>query len=109
VLAVEHRGSGDLLGHVGFSPLDEEVETSFAIAEATRGRGYAVEAVRPACEWIAGAFALPGILAITAAGNVASRRTLERTGFAHLGDASMRFQGDEQPVSRYRWRPSASL
>jgi len=32
VLAVAHRQSAALLGHVGFSPLDDEVEVSYAIA-----------------------------------------------------------------------------
>ena len=104
VLAVDDGGSGELLGHVGFSPLDGDVEVSYAIAESARRRGYGVEAVRHGCDWIAGAFGLPSIVAVTAADNAASRRTLERAGFAHERDETTRFQGEETPVSRYRWR-----
>ena len=104
VLAVDDGRSGELIGHVGFSPLQGEVEVSFAIAESARKRGYAVEALLHGCGWIAGAFGLPSIVAVTAAGNAASRRTLERAGFAHERDEPMRFQGEEALVSRYRWR-----
>ena len=107
VLAVEELASGVLLGHVGFSPFDSDVEVSYAIAEDSRGRGYGSEALLNACRWAAGTFDLPGILAITEAENTPSRRTLERTGFVHDKDTVMRFQGSEETVSHYRWRPSS--
>ncbi|WP_295637680.1 GNAT family N-acetyltransferase [uncultured Methylibium sp.] len=102
VLAVDHRASGQLLGHVGFSPLDDEVEVSFAIAEAARGQGYGVEALVTACDAIGRAYGLPSLLAVTAASNRASRRTLERAGFVHECDEARTFQGTPQKVSRYR-------
>jgi RimJ/RimL family protein N-acetyltransferase len=108
VLAVEHLGSGALLGHVGFSPFDSEVEVSYAIAERSRRRGYGSEALLNACQWAAESFDLPGILAITESENTPSRRTLERAAFVHDKDTVMRFQGSEQTVSRYYWRPSIS-
>ena len=80
------------------------MEVSFALAESVRGRGWGVEAVRHACDWAAGAFELSDLVAVTAADNAASRRTLARVGFAHEADASMRFQGEVALVSRYRWR-----
>jgi RimJ/RimL family protein N-acetyltransferase len=104
VLGVEHRHTGVLLGHVGFSPIGSDVEVSYAIAEASRGRGYGVEALVHSCKWAAEAFSLPSILALTAASNVASRRTLERSRFVHERDTLARFQGTEQVVSRYSWR-----
>lgn len=105
VLAVEHLDSGVLLGHVGFSPFDDDVEVSYAIAESHRGRGYGSEALKHACQWAAKRFRLPSLLAITECQNVPSRRTLERAGFGHLKDSVMRFQGSEQTVSHYGWRP----
>lgn len=104
VLAVEHLASGALLGHVGFSPLDNEVEVSYAIAEGSRGRGYGSEALLYACQWAAENFTLPCILAITESENAPSRRTLERAAFVHAEDTVMRFQGSRQMVSRYLWR-----
>lgn len=104
VLAVEHLASGALLGHVGFSPLDNEVEVSYAIAEGSRGRGYGSEALLYACQWAAEMFNLPSIVAITKSENTPSRRTLERAAFVHAEDTIMPFQGSQQTVSRYLWR-----
>jgi RimJ/RimL family protein N-acetyltransferase len=106
VLAVEHLASTALLGHVGFSPLGNEVEVSYAIAEASRGRGYGSEALLYACKWAAETFDLPSFLAITESANAPSRRTLDRASFVHTKDLVMQFQGNQQTVSRYVWRRS---
>jgi RimJ/RimL family protein N-acetyltransferase len=105
VLGIDLRGNGQLLGHVGFSPLGDAVEVSYAMAEDARGRGYATEALAEACCWAADAFALPGLIAVTAKANEASRRLLERVGFRHLCDEVMRFQGTGRLVGRYLWTP----
>ena len=107
VLAVEHLASGALVGHVGFSPFDSDVEVSYAIAEDSRGRGYGSEALLYGCQWAAQAFGLSSILAITEAENVPSRRTLARAAFVHAKDTVMQFQGSEQTVSHYVWRHSS--
>lgn len=104
VLAVEHGDSGGLLGHVGFSPLDAEVEVSYAIAEAFRGRGFGKEALVHGCRWLADTFQVARVLAVTAADNVVSRRLLERASFVHAEDTRRNFRGVEQLVSRYWWR-----
>ena len=104
VIGVAHCGSGELIGHVGFSPLRGEVEVSYAICEAARGHGYGSEALVQACLWAARAFALDEIVAVTASANAASRRTLARASFMHSSDELRRFQGREQAVSRYVWR-----
>jgi RimJ/RimL family protein N-acetyltransferase len=103
VLAIEHRDTARLLGHVGFSPLGSEVEVSYAIAESARGRGYGAESLVHACRWIVKAFPVSRIMAVTASGNVASRRTLERASFVHAQDEEVVFQGVQQGVSRYCW------
>lgn len=104
VLAVDHLASQVLLGHVGFSPFDNEVEVSFAIAEASRGRGYGAEALLRACHWAAESWGLQQVIAITEAANASSRRTLERAAFAHAEDKNMVFQGTPVAVSCYVWR-----
>jgi RimJ/RimL family protein N-acetyltransferase len=109
VLAVGHSNSGQLLGHVGFSPLDSEVEVSYAVAETARGRGYAVEALVHACGWIAETYDVTRVVAITASENVASRRTLERASFAHERDQVRSFQASKRSVSCYRWHASSVL
>jgi RimJ/RimL family protein N-acetyltransferase len=109
VLAVEHLASRALIGHVGFSPYDSEVEVSYAIAESSRGQGYGSEALRLSCQWAAASFELPSILALTETENTPSRRTLERAGFVHAEDLVMQFQGSPQTVSRYVWRAPVTL
>jgi RimJ/RimL family protein N-acetyltransferase len=109
VLGIEHLGSGALVGHVGFSPLVDEVEVSYAVAESARRHGLGTEALDAACEWAGRSFDLPGIVAVTAGEIVASRRTLERAGFVHILDDAMRFQGEQQTVSRYRRRFGGTL
>jgi RimJ/RimL family protein N-acetyltransferase len=106
VLAVELIASGALLGHVGFSPFDSEVEVSYAIAEVSRRRGHGSEALLYSCQWAAEKFNLPSILALTESDNTPSRRTLERAAFVHEEDTLMRFQGTKQLISRYLWRRS---
>lgn len=104
VLAVERSHDARLLGHVGFGPLDGEVEVSYAIAESARGHGFGAEALAHACTWAGRAFRLPTLVAITATDNVASRRVLERARFFHVRDDVMRFQGADRRVSHHRWR-----
>lgn len=108
VLGVELRRTGELIGHVGFSPLDGEVEVSYAIAERLRGHGLGVEALAAACEWASEAFSLSCLVAVTASANVASRRVLDRAGFRHRGDESLLFQGKRESVSRYGWFPAGA-
>lgn len=101
VLGIELRTDGDLVGHVGFSPFEGEVEIGFAIAERCQGRGLASEAVIAASRWALGSFQLDRIVGVTTTLNHASRRTLLRAGFSHRQERRMIFQGTEQPVSVY--------
>jgi RimJ/RimL family protein N-acetyltransferase len=105
VLAVERKDEAMLLGHVGFSPIDDEVEVSYAIAESSRGRGYGTEALVHACNWLADVFPVSRVLALTESANVVSRRLLDRASFVRASEAVMTFQGHEQLVSRYYWHP----
>lgn len=107
VLAVQHRAHGVLIGHVGFSPLGEEVEIGFSIAQDYQGQGLATEAIIAASRWAFEAFDLDTIIAVTSAVNTASKRTLARAGFVHDRDESMSFQGTVQDVSVYALSPWA--
>ena len=101
VLAIEHRAAGELIGHVGFSPLNDEVEIGFSIAQNHHRQGLATEAIVAASRWAFQAFDLDRILAITSVANIASKHAVLRAGFAYEGDRAMQFQGAEQDVSAY--------
>jgi RimJ/RimL family protein N-acetyltransferase len=101
VLAIEHRADSALIGHVGFSPLDDDVEIGFAIAQDYQRQGYATEAIVAGSRWALQTFALNRILGITSAANVASRRSLVRAQFTFKGNKTMFFQGTEQEVRVY--------
>lgn len=105
VLAIDRRADGKLLGHVGFGPIGEDVEVSYAIAESARGHGYGVEALRRACRWVADAFALTRVVAITESANLSSRRLLAKASFVHIREEVAHFQGSEQRVCHYHWSP----
>jgi ribosomal-protein-alanine N-acetyltransferase len=98
VLGVQLRSTGELVGHVGLSPLGEAVEVGFAIKSSCQRKGIATEAVREMCRWASDVFSLEAILGVTAAQNVASQRVLLRAGFARQKEETMRFQGVEQSV-----------
>ena len=101
VLAMEHRTSGMLIGHVGFSPYEDDVEIGFAVAQDYQRRGLALEAIVAGCHWIFQEFALDRILGIASVANVGSRRVLARAGFVHQEDRVINAQGTVQPVSFY--------
>lgn len=101
VLAVDHRRDDKLIGHVGLSPFESDVEIGFAIAEAYQRQGLALEAVMATCRWAFRKFGLPRIVAITALSNQGSRRVLARAGFEHHEDRHMLFQGTDERVSVY--------
>ena len=101
VLAIEHRASSSLIGHVGFSPLGDDVEIGFSVAQKCQGHGFASEAIVAASRWAFQAFGLDRIVGIASVANIASRRTLVRARFAYEGNKVMRFQGTEQEVSLY--------
>jgi len=101
VLGVEHRDDRALIGHVGSSPLEGEVEIGYAIGQRYQRRGFASEAVYAASHWVLDAFGLSRILGITAIANIASRRTLARARYTLQPDRLMMHQGIEQQVSVY--------
>jgi ribosomal-protein-alanine N-acetyltransferase len=81
-------GSGRVIGDIGFmGPPDGngEVEIGYSLVPAARGRGLAAEAAAALSGW---ALRQPGVAAVTAScepDNIASIRTLERSGFSRDG------------------------
>lgn len=101
VLAIDHKADRRLIGHVGFSPIDDDVEIGFAIGQRYQRRGLAVEAILAASHWAFEVFELGRIIGVTSSTNIASQRALVGAKFTHEGNKVMRFQGAEQLVSVY--------
>ena len=88
ILAVERRGTADVIGYCGLtvhgngSP--DEPELAYELLRAAQGRGYATEAGRAVVTWASEA----GYRRLWAGvwdWNVASRRVLEKLGFREAG------------------------
>jgi [ribosomal protein S5]-alanine N-acetyltransferase len=88
ILAVERKGTADVIGYCGLtihgngSP--DEPELAYELLRAAHGRGYATEAGRAVVTWASEA----GYRRLWAGvwdWNVASRRVLEKLGFREVG------------------------
>ncbi|PKL50091.1 MAG: hypothetical protein CVV42_03635 [Candidatus Riflebacteria bacterium HGW-Riflebacteria-2] len=101
VLGVCLAEAGELIGHVGISPLQEEVEIGYAIEERYHGKGYATMAVRAMCDWALAVFSLPRLLGVVAAENHSSCRVLEKVGFRLLCEEMGKMHGVERLLRKY--------
>jgi RimJ/RimL family protein N-acetyltransferase len=105
VLGVCSRDRGVLIGHVGLSPLGENVEIGYAIETARQGHGFATEAVRAMSDWGLARFGLPRILGIVAAENAASCKVLQNSGFEFAEESVRILHGRARLVRTYRKTP----
>lgn len=103
VLGVCRSASGELIGHVGFSPCEYGVEVGYAIGEAHQHRGYGKQAVSAGIAWALSRFGLSSVHAIVAAANVGSCRLLQACGFEALGAVQRTLHGVERTVRIYRF------
>ncbi len=85
--ATDESGTGVFHGWAGLFPLDgtEEIELAYRLARSSWGRGIATEAARPLLAYGFDELRLEPIAAITAPENRASRRVLDKLGFAYRG------------------------
>jgi RimJ/RimL family protein N-acetyltransferase len=102
VLAMCLEASGEIIGHVGFSPCEYGVEAGYAIGDAHQNRGYAKQALLAACTWALSRFGLPFVHAIVAAENIGSCKVLESCGFQVLAAVQCQLHGVKRPVRIYR-------
>jgi ribosomal-protein-alanine N-acetyltransferase len=102
VQAVELKESGELVGHVGLSPVDGGTEIGYAIAEAHQGKGYATELVRGTVRWALRDEGLPCLLGIVDSDNRASIRVLEKAEFALVDERERTSHGGMAQVRTYR-------
>ncbi|NLF96788.1 MAG: GNAT family N-acetyltransferase [Candidatus Riflebacteria bacterium] len=107
VLGVCLAETGELIGHVGISPIEDEVEVGYAIEEKHQGKGYATMALRAMCDWALTEFALPHILGIVATENHASCRVLEKAGFRLLCEEIGKMHGKDCLRRKYEFHSAA--
>ena len=81
VLGVVIRETGELIGHVGLSPVENGIEIGYSIAMAHQGKAYATEVVAAFSKWGAEHIDLSGIWAIVRADNEASIKVLKKAGY----------------------------
>ncbi|MBN8999601.1 MAG: GNAT family N-acetyltransferase [Rhizobiales bacterium] len=87
--AVEEKATGDLVGVVGMAPVGPlmpvapAIEIGWRLARRHWGKGYASEAARAWLAYGFGTMAFDEIIAFTFAGNLPSRRVMERLGMSY--------------------------
>ena len=84
VLAVEFKGTGEMIGDIGVNEVAgkvNEVEIAYSICEKYSGNGYATELLRGMTEFIVTVFDIKVLYGRVIHGNNASVRVLEKNGY----------------------------
>jgi RimJ/RimL family protein N-acetyltransferase len=107
---VERKADDSLLGFCGLklasdpgSPVEGQVEIGWRLREDSWGQGYAREAASASLDFAFGRLGAPNVVALTVAGNAASRRLMERLGMTRRPDLD--YEGPDWadgPVIVYR-------
>ena len=75
------------LGITGYIHRDHDcAEVGFLFAPESQGKGYGTESLRAVCDYAFGSGGIRRLTATVTAGNIASRRTLEKLGFRLEGE-----------------------
>lgn len=89
------------IGYVQLVPVEDGWEIGYHIAKAYTGKGYAAEAVKAFLPVMMKEHHLNQIIGICVAENYASRRVMEKCGFAKLFEGIGPYQGKEINICRY--------
>lgn len=103
VLGVCLRDTGELIGHVGLSPLNDGVEIGYAIADRHQTQGFATEAVHAVSVWALRNYKLKHIIAVAAVDNFGSCRVLEKAGFVLADEKPRKLHGTLRLVRTYKF------
>ena len=93
--------NGANIGYVQLAPVGDGWEIGYHIAAPYTGKGYATEAVRAFLPAMMEKMGLHTVHGICLADNLASRRVLEKCGFALAFSGVGPYQGDMRPIRRY--------
>ena len=91
------------IGYVQLVPVEEGWEIGYHIAKKHTGRGYAAEAVAAFLPAVMKEHRLNQIYGICVAENYASRRVMEKCGFAKQFEGMGPYQGKEINICRYMY------
>lgn len=103
VYAVTEK-DGTLVGYVQAVPMEDGWEIGYHIGRPFTGRGYAAEAVRGFLPEIMPRLGVRELSGVCVAENIASRRVLEKCGFALEYEGPGGYQGAERAICRYVYR-----
>ena len=95
------KGDKTNIGYVQLAPVEEGWEVGYHIAKKHTGKGYAAEAVKGFLPVMMKEHHLNQIIGICVAENYASRRVMEKCGFAKLFEGIGPYQGQEINICRY--------
>ena len=102
VIGIVLKDNDGLIGHVGLSPLGEDVELGYAIAEKQQGNGYATEAVEAMTHWALHELGLPSVLGVVDSNNIASCKVLENASYRFIDEKVKEAIGREGMCRTYR-------
>jgi ribosomal-protein-alanine N-acetyltransferase len=91
MMAVEHKATGALIGHVTVDMLDkapDDYDLAYFVHPAHWGLGYATEAATGFLKALFDTVAPPKVVATAHPDNTASRRLLKHVGFEETGDVT---------------------
>lgn len=95
---------GSYIGYVQAVPLDEGGwEIGYHIGGSYTKKGYATEAVRAFLPVILPQLGIKEILGICRTANAGSVKVLERSGFTKEFEGIGSYQGEDQPICKYRY------
>lgn len=101
VFAIALKDSKEVIGHVGLSAFEENVEIGYAIGEKHGGKGYATEAVKAYTEWALKTLPVKKIYGIVANENHGSGRVLEKAGYILEEEKEQMYLGKPRMCRRF--------
>ena len=105
VYGVYLKSNDELIGHVGLSPLGEDVEIGYAIENEEQGNGYATEAVESMSNAGLKKYELSFIIGCVAEKNLGSCKVLEKSGFKFIENTHKKLHGQQAVWKTYKKFP----
>jgi len=105
VLAIELKHNKACIGLIGVAPkkeINNEIEILFSIADEYQNNGYVTEAGKAMIEWVFKKTKQDHLSAIVKPNNKASRRVIEKLGFAYISTRTLHYDGADCEFDYFR-------